>query len=82
MLTYLHVYTSDDFFHTRWLCDKVCQWLAGCRCFSVGTLVSCIIKTDRHDITEILLRVVLNTINHQPTTLLYTLICDMLWNKC
>jgi len=31
--------------------------------FSPGTLVSSINKTDRHDITEILLKVVLNTIN-------------------
>jgi hypothetical protein len=29
-----------------------------------GTLVSSINKTDRHDITEILLKVTLNTINH------------------
>ena len=42
------------------LCDKVCQW------FSPGTLVSSTNKTDRHDITEILLKVALNTINHQP----------------
>jgi len=27
------------------------------------------IKTDHHDITEILLKVVLNTINHQPSEL-------------
>jgi len=32
--------------------------------FSPGTLVSSINKTDKHDITEILLKVVLNTINH------------------
>jgi hypothetical protein len=31
--------------------------------FSPGTLVSSTNKTDRHDITEILLKVVLNTIN-------------------
>ena len=34
--------------------------------FSPGTPVSSTNKTDRHDITEILLKVVLNTI-HQPT---------------
>jgi hypothetical protein len=41
------------------LCDKVCvtgQW------FSPGTPVSYTNKTDCHDITEILLKVVLNTI--------------------
>jgi len=30
----------------------------------MGTLVSSINKTDRHQITEILLKVALNTINH------------------
>ena len=34
-----------------------------CRCLSPGTPVSSINKTDRHDITEILLKVALNTIN-------------------
>jgi hypothetical protein len=33
------------------------------RCFSLGTAVSTTNKTDHHDITEILLKVVLNTIN-------------------
>jgi len=33
------------------------------RWFSLGTLVSSTNKTDPHDITEILLKVVLNTIN-------------------
>jgi hypothetical protein len=36
------------------------------QCFSLGTPVSSTSKTDRHDITEILLKVVLSTIN-QPT---------------
>jgi len=44
------------------LCDKVCEWLATGRWFSVGTPVSSTNKTDRPDITEILLKVVLNTI--------------------
>jgi hypothetical protein len=43
------------------LCDKVCQWLATGRWFSPGTPVSSTNKTDRHDITEILLKVSLNT---------------------
>ena len=38
--------------------DKVCQW------FSPSAPVSSTNKTDRHDITEILLKVALNTINH------------------
>jgi len=38
------------------------------RWFSPGTLVSSTNKTDRHDITEILLKVALHTINHQPGT--------------
>jgi hypothetical protein len=48
------------------LCDKVCQWLATGQWFSPGTPVFSANKTDHHDITEILLKVVLNTIN-QPT---------------
>jgi len=44
------------------LCDKVCQWLATGRWFSLGTLVSSTNKTDRHDITDILLKVALNAI--------------------
>jgi hypothetical protein len=46
------------------LCDKICQWLATGRWFSP---VSSTNKTDRTDITERLLKVVLNTIilNHQ-----------------
>jgi len=46
------------------LCDKVCQIHA-----TEFSLVSSTNKTDRHDITEILLKVALNTIN-QPTNLL------------
>jgi hypothetical protein len=51
------------------LCEKVCQRLAAGRWFSPGTLVSSTNKTDRHDVTEILLKVALNTINqtnHNP----------------
>ena len=44
------------------LCNKVCQWLAAGRWFSPGTAVSSTNKTDCHDITEILLKVMLNTI--------------------
>ena len=44
------------------LCDKVCQWLATGRWFSPGPPVSFTNKTDCHDITEILLKVALNTI--------------------
>ena len=43
------------------LCDKVCQFLATGRWFSPCTPVSSTNKTDRHDITEILLKVALNT---------------------
>ena len=44
------------------LCDKVYQWLATGRWFSPGPAVSSTNKTDRHYITEILLKVALNTI--------------------
>jgi hypothetical protein len=43
------------------LCDKVRQWLATCRWFSPEPTVSSTNKADRHDKTEILLKVALNT---------------------
>ena len=43
--------------------DKVCQLLAHGRWFSPGTPASSTTKTGRHDIAEILLKVVLSTIN-------------------
>ena len=51
--------TNDGEFES--VCDKVCQWLATVRWFRPGTLVSSTNKTDRHDITEILIKVALNT---------------------
>jgi hypothetical protein len=44
------------------LCDKVCQWLVTGQWFSPAPPVSSTNKSDRHDITEILLKVALNTI--------------------
>ena len=44
------------------LCDKVCRWLLTGRWFSPSPPVSSTNKTDRHDVTEILLKVSLNTI--------------------
>ena len=62
--------TSCEFESRLWrgildtiLCDKVCQWLATGRLFSLGTPISSTNTTDRHDITEIVLKVSLNTIN-------------------
>jgi len=54
--------------HSTTLCDKVCQWLATGRWFSPGPPVSSTNKTDRHDITEILLKVALNTIQTNKQT--------------
>jgi len=50
------------------LCDNVCQWLAAGRWFSSGTPIPPN-KTDRHDITEILLEVALNTITLPPNSI-------------
>ena len=55
--------STDEVSLIEHLCDKVCQWLAIGLWFSPGILVSSTNKTDRHDITEILLKVVLNIIN-------------------
>jgi hypothetical protein len=43
-------------------CGKVCQWLPTGRWFSPGTPVSSTNNTELHDITEIWLKVALNTI--------------------
>jgi hypothetical protein len=56
------------------LCDKVCQWLVTGRWFSPGPPVPSTNKTDCRDITEILLKVVLNTIkrtNKQTSLYMY-----------
>ena len=50
------------------LCDKVCQLHATGRWFSPGTPVSSTNKTDHNYITEILLKVALNTINQLNQT--------------
>ena len=47
---------------TQSIHDKICQWLATVRWFSPGTPVSSTSKTDRHDITKLLLKVALSTI--------------------
>ena len=54
------------------LCDKVCRCLATGQWFSPCTPVSSTNKTDSHDITEILLKVALNTINLTPNPWLYS----------
>jgi hypothetical protein len=64
MQQYVITFVSDlwqvgGFLYTT-LCDKVCQWLATGRWFSLGTPASSTNKTDSHDITEILLKVTLN----------------------
>jgi len=47
------------------LCDTVCQWLAVGRLWSLGPPASGTNKTDRHDISKILLKVALSTITHR-----------------
>ena len=59
------------------LCDKVCQGLAAGLWFSPGTPVTSTNKNDYHSITEILLKVVLNTINLTLLNSPYT----MFWEK-
>jgi len=56
------------------LCDKVCQWFATGRWFPPRPAVSSTNKTDRHDITEILLKVALNTNNLIPKDVLMGLV--------
>ena len=76
---FITTYAISDYHH--WCCEfksrsgksvqhhviKFFSRLATGRLSSLGPLLSCINKTDRHDITEILLKVPLNTI--KPTNL-------------
>jgi hypothetical protein len=50
------------------LCNKVCQWLTAGRWFSFGTPVFSTNKTNLHNITEILLKVALNSITLYPNS--------------
>jgi hypothetical protein len=52
------------------LCDKVCQRPTEGRWFSPGIPVSSTNKTDSHNITEILLKVALNTIILTPNPIM------------
>ena len=63
------------------LCDKVCLWLAAGQFFSSGILISFTNKADRHDITEILLKVVLNaiTLTHNFSFFLIFFQSDMMY---
>ena len=47
---------------TTYKCDRVCQWLATGLWCTLSTLVSSTNKTDRQNITEIMLKVALSTI--------------------
>ena len=82
--------TTSEFESRSWrgvldatLCDKVCQKLATGRLFSPGTSVSCTNKSDRHDITEILLYMCIFSYSdivcvYFPTVILYVFI-NLLW---
>ena len=61
------------------LYDKVCQWLVAGRLFSPGTPVSFTNKIDRHDITEILLKMALNTINLTPNPIVGFVYLFFIW---
>ena len=63
------------------LCDTVCQSLATSQWFSPGTPVSCTNKTDHHDITEILLKVALNTIKQTNKNRLFEIIIKICWYR-
>ena len=61
-------------------CDKVYQWLVAGQWFSPGTAISSSCKTDCQDITEILLKVVLNTITPLALVcILVTYSTESLW---
>ena len=62
------------------LCDKVCQWLVAGWWFSTVKPVSSANKTECHNITEILLKVVLNTITQDKiNNCVYKYLCYILF---
>ena len=58
------------------LCDKVCQWLTPGRWFPPRSSFCSNNKTDRHDITEILIKVALNTIKNKKQTNIVSVISE------
>jgi hypothetical protein len=56
-------HVHDEVYSIQHYVDKVCQWLAAGQWFSPGSPVSSTNKTDRHDITEILFKMALSTVN-------------------
>ena len=64
LMLWVQILLNRDVLDTT--CDKVSQWLVTGQCFST---VSSTNKTDRHDITEILLKLALNTITLTLTLL-------------
>jgi hypothetical protein len=65
LLYYMSSCFNSNFQRCTTLCDKVCRWLATGRWFSLGLPFFSTNKTDRHDITKILLKVVLITIKEK-----------------
>jgi len=64
------------------LCDKVWQWLATGLWFSPGSPVSTTNKSDRHDIPDILLKVLLNIINQIKPIYVDAFSSDRFWILC
>ena len=62
-LTFMPWSHAREKLNTNYECDNFCQWIATGQWISPGTPVSSTNKTDRHDITAIILKVALNTIN-------------------
>ena len=63
----VHVHIKYKRINTT-LWDKFCQWFVADRWFSSCTPVSSTNKTDRHDITKVLLKVALNTLTLTRTS--------------
>jgi hypothetical protein len=62
-LYYAFSFSSDDVdVDVTTLCDKVCQRLSAGRWFSLDSSTN---KTDSHDITQILLKIAINTITYK-----------------
>ena len=69
------LFISHSQFYFCYIVTVVCQWFVKCQWFSPGILVSSNNKTDCYYITEILLKVALNTITIKSSTWLLCTTC-------
>ena len=72
---YIFVFEPRGVLETT-VCDKVCQWLATGRWFSLGPPISSTNKTDHHDIAQIPMKVASDTKKNQTCAGFFFFFCS------